>query len=189
MQRLQETHTETNTTWRANPRLHRTVQQGWDAYWTFLVAARGWTTPATSEDVLQTETRRAFYMGAQATSTLLLDLTAEVGADLDAGAHRFERLRQELLQFVHHRTQPQPTPGTLAHAWAKYDIDILGDANAGPAQRRECRTAFYAGAGQIIDLFVLTGEDDVSVEEGAAYMESLRNELRRFYNEMIEGRA
>jgi hypothetical protein len=72
--------------------------------------------------------------------------------------------------------KPKPT---LAAWWSEFESKTI-HRDAGPAQRREMRNAFYAGAACLMQLTVEIGEPDVSEQEGMAILSGVRDELTAF---------
>jgi hypothetical protein len=77
---------------------------------------------------------------------------------------------------------------TLAEQWQTYAAQVL-PANASRTQRIETRRGFYAGAQALLALINGVSIDDVSIDQGAAMLELLHQELLAFGNDVQAGRA
>lgn len=71
------------------------------------------------------------------------------------------------------------TRPTLAAWWSEFERRAI-NPDAGPAQRRDMRNAFYAGAACLMQINMQIGEPDVAEEEGLAILSSLTDELLAF---------
>lgn len=79
--------------------------------------------------------------------------------------------------------------GLIERGWIKYAEHVL-PANAPRIQRKECRLAFYAGAGLLFEkLTNAVGPDDVSEDAGVDIMASVDAEIRAFLDDVKRGRA
>lgn len=76
---------------------------------------------------------------------------------------------------------------TIAQQWTDFERAIL--INAGPVQRSEMRRAFYAGAQAVLFVSIQIADADASDEAGAAMLQGLHDECRRFGAEIAAGRA
>lgn len=77
---------------------------------------------------------------------------------------------------------------TLAEMWESYNLAVLPD-DAGPVQRKECRRAFYAGAGSMLAEFVRIGGDSVSDDAAESCARGLANECEEFAEAVKRGKA
>ena len=77
---------------------------------------------------------------------------------------------------------------TIADQWAEFERRIL-PKNAPTVQRVETKRAFYAGAQAVLFVMVQIADADASDEAGAAILEGLHDECRRFGAEIAAGRA
>lgn len=186
--RMETLTDEKNTTWRDNPYLMRTVAGGWEHY----VEVNGHFWPHESTEagtIARTELKRAFYGGTQSMISIFVGLPDKFGADDLAGAYAFEALRQEMERYAKDREAVEPPlPGSIAAEWQSFRRVALEEVGEG-VQLKACRHAFYAAAAWTMVSAMDTGEDGVSEDEGAAYLQAMANETRDFYNDVLEGRA
>ena len=77
---------------------------------------------------------------------------------------------------------------TIADQWADFERLVL-PKSAGAVQRQETRRAFYAGAQAALTVAIQIADADPSDEAGAAMLEGLHDECRRFGEEIAAGRA
>lgn len=78
---------------------------------------------------------------------------------------------------------------TIADQWSDFDRLILRPTGAGNVQRVETKRAFYAGAQAVLNVMLEIACVDTSDEGGAAMLEGLHDECRRFGAEIAAGRA
>jgi hypothetical protein len=71
--------------------------------------------------------------------------------------------------------------------WFSYAERVL-PSDAPSVQKQETRRAFYAGAAHALDVMLRLGEDDVSEDAGVEVLEALRQECRRFVEDVLAGR-
>lgn len=76
---------------------------------------------------------------------------------------------------------------TIADQWVDFERLVL--VNAGKVQRSEMRRAFYAGAQAVLRVTLDIAAADSSDDAGAAMLEGLHDECRRFGGEIAAGRA
>lgn len=67
---------------------------------------------------------------------------------------------------------------TVKEKWESYLREVV-PANAGPVQVEECRRAFYAGAGSLLNI-TSTVIPYMSEDAGVAVLEGLHQELQGF---------
>lgn len=75
------------------------------------------------------------------------------------------------------------TTNHLQLAWLTYQRDVI-PKDAPTVQYEECRRAFYAGAAALFGLVTQVGEDAVSEEAGAAFLDQINQELQAYGREM-----
>lgn len=71
------------------------------------------------------------------------------------------------------------TRPTLAAWWSEFERRTI-HPDAGPAQRREMRNAFCAGAACVMQINFEIGEPGVSEEQGTAILSGISDELLAF---------
>jgi hypothetical protein len=76
----------------------------------------------------------------------------------------------------------------IASQWDSYALDVI-PLNALRVQRFESRRAFYAGAAAVLHLLWELSADDVSVDTGAASIETIIQECALFKQDVLEGKA
>ena len=85
---------------------------------------------------------------------------------------------------------PVDPRGILAREWANFAKLVLDPINAGAVQRQEMRRAWYAGAATMFDTMTnLAGPSDENDDVGAARVEQVHQELRRYAEAMRTGHA
>jgi hypothetical protein len=90
----------------------------------------------------------------------------------------------------HPHAPPVDPRGVLAREWAAFARRVLDPINAGQVQRTEMRRAWYAGAATMFDTITnLAGPNDEDDAVGAARVEQVHQELRRFGEALKAGRA
>jgi hypothetical protein len=77
---------------------------------------------------------------------------------------------------------------TIAQHWAAFERLVL-PADCGPVQRQEMRRAFYCGAHAVLTITLEISSAEVSEDAGAAILEGLHDECRRFATDVQERRA
>lgn len=83
---------------------------------------------------------------------------------------------------------PVDPRGILAREWASFAKAVLDPINAGATQRQEMRRAFYAGAATMFDTITnLAGPTDEDDDVGAARVEQVHQELRRYAESLRAG--
>lgn len=78
--------------------------------------------------------------------------------------------------------------GKIASQFESYREKVI-PREASETQVRETRRAFYAGAQAMMTICKAVGTDHVSEAEGEQILEDADQELRRFCEDVIEGRA
>jgi hypothetical protein len=63
--------------------------------------------------------------------------------------------------------------------WLDFEKRVV-PKNAPAVQRQEMRRAFYAGVSSVLNIAFALGDDDISEDEGAAVLESMRQECIEF---------
>jgi hypothetical protein len=63
--------------------------------------------------------------------------------------------------------------------WLDFEKRVM-PKNAPAVQRQEMRRAFYAGVSSTLNIAFALGDDDVGEDEGAAVLESMRQECIEF---------
>jgi hypothetical protein len=82
-----------------------------------------------------------------------------------------------------------PAVHTIAAGWSSFEQSIFGP-EVGAVQRREMRRAFYAGANVLLGTIVAMLEPgEQETEADLQRMDDLNNELKRFAEDLREGRA
>jgi hypothetical protein len=88
------------------------------------------------------------------------------------------------------REPPVNPNGLLEREWRSFSHRVLDPIGASRIQRAETRRAWYAGAATMFDTVSnLVGPGDEPDEVGAARVEVIHQELRRFAVDLAEGRA
>lgn len=76
------------------------------------------------------------------------------------------------------------TPMTIAHSWAMFRALSI-PANAPDAQVKEMRTAFYLGATAVVSMTTEISSDNVSQEQGVAFLDALHKEAHEFSAQLV----
>lgn len=85
---------------------------------------------------------------------------------------------------------PVDPRGILAREWAAFARAVLDPINAPQMQRQEMRRAWYAGAATLFDVMTnLAGPGEEDDEVGAARVEQVHQELRRYARALMSGQA
>lgn len=94
---------------------------------------------------------------------------------------------------VRERYPDEPTPvherTTVAQAWERF-VDAVEIRHARPAQLREMRRAFYAGAWWLLEVASIQMDPDaVATADDIEYLQRVSDEMQRFNQDIQEGRA
>ena len=85
---------------------------------------------------------------------------------------------------------PVDPRGVLAREWADFAKRVLDPIGAGQTQRTETRRAWYAGAATLFEIMInLSGDNNEDDAIGAARVEVVHQELRRFAESLRNGKA
>ena len=76
----------------------------------------------------------------------------------------------------------------ISEEWISYAVTVIPVAAPKVQYQESCR-AFFAGAWAALNLVAAIGEEAVTDEQGAAYIESLMQECREFNRDVVGGRA
>lgn len=75
---------------------------------------------------------------------------------------------------------------TIAAEWQTFATFIFQGVNVGEVQQEEMRKAFFAGAFAMLRSAREIGEEHVSEDQGADYLEERWQELTKFYDDLIK---
>jgi hypothetical protein len=73
---------------------------------------------------------------------------------------------------------------TVKEMWKDFSDSIYKDVKPSKVQKVETERAFYAGAFSMLIAVREIGEETVSEDEGAAYLEQRMQELVKFYEDV-----
>jgi hypothetical protein len=77
---------------------------------------------------------------------------------------------------------------SVRQMWEDFAAAIL-PADCSAVQRQEMRRAFFAGFNALLCALMAMGDDAVSEDEGAAWLEAWKQELVAFYADLKAGKV
>ena len=77
---------------------------------------------------------------------------------------------------------------TVQQQWEVFSSMVIAN-DASPVQRQEMRRAFYAGSEAMMRIQWAIGGAEISEDEGIQILEGCQDELKRFADQVAQGKA